>query len=126
MSNCASLTVRDTLSVENHTFFEGHNLDAAMPTAGAVMVNEFLDDKTRDPNYLGMSYLPLEDADNDGVLDFKDAFPEDPSKSADADFDGIDDAEDTTSDRYIFDHNQFIVPNAVEHVTPSMQQGTQQ
>ena len=126
MSNCASLTVRDTLSVENHTFFEGHNLDAAMPTAGAVMVNEFLDDKTRDPNYLGMSYLPLEDADNDGVLGFKDAFPEDPSKSADADFDGIDDTEDTTSDRYIFDHNQFIVPNAVEHVTPSMQQGTQQ
>ena len=58
-------------------------------------------------------------------MDFKDAFPEDPSKSADADFDGIDDAEDTTSDRYIFDHNQFIVPNAVEHVTPSMQQGTQ-
>ena len=73
-----------------------------------------------------MSYLPLEDADKDGVLNFKDAFPEDPSRSADADFDGIDDSEDTTSDRYIFDHNQFIVPNAVEHVTPSMQQGTQQ
>jgi hypothetical protein len=67
-----------------------------------------------------VSYLPLGDADSDGVLNFKDAFPEDPARSADADFDGIDDTEDSTSDRYIFDHTQFIAPNAIEHVTPSM------
>jgi len=122
MANCASLTVRDTLAVENHTFFEGSNLNAAMPTAGAVLVNEFSKDSSRDPNYSGLSYLPLEDADDDGVLNFKDAFPEDPTKSSDVDFDGIDDSEDATSDRYIFDHTQFIVPNATEHVTPSMRQ----
>ena len=122
MANCASLTVQDTLAVENHTFFEGNNLDATIPTAGAVLVNDFANDKTRDPNYSGAVYLPLEDADGDGVLNFKDAFPEDPAKSADADLDGIDDSEDSTSDRYIFDHTQFIVPNAVEYVTPSMHQ----
>ncbi len=122
MANCASLTVRDTLPVENHMFFEGHNLDAELPTAGAVLVNDFSDDKTRDPNYSGLSYLPLEDVDGDGVLNFKDAFPEDAEKSADADFDGVDDSEDSTSDRYIFDHTQFITPNATEHITPSMHQ----
>jgi hypothetical protein len=120
MSNCASLTVRETLAVENHTFFEGASLDATLPTGGAVLVNEFVNDKSRDPDHSGVSYLPLGDADSDGVLNFKDAFPEDPARSADADFDGIDDTEDSTSDRYIFDHTQFIAPNAIEHVTPSM------
>ena len=93
-----------------------------MPTAGAVWVNEFSKDSSRDPKYSGLSYLPPEDADDDGVLNFKDAFPEDPTKSSDVDFDGIDDSEDATSDRYIFDHTQFIVPNATEHVIPSMRQ----
>ena len=125
MANCASLTVRDTLPVENHKFFEGHKIDAVLPTAGGVLVNDFSNDKTRDPNYSGLSYLPLEDADGDGVLNFKDAFPEDAEKSADADFDGIDDSEDPTSDRYIFDHTQFIIPNATEHITPSMHQPTE-
>ena len=41
MANCASLTVRDTLAVENHTFFEGHSLDTALPKGGAVLVNDF-------------------------------------------------------------------------------------
>ncbi len=122
MANCSSLTVRDTLAVENHKFFEGHNLDAALPTGGAVLVNEFSSDKTRDPNYSGESYLPLEDADGDGVLNYKDAFPTDSAKTSDADFDGIDDSEDSTSDTYVFDHTQFIDLNATEHVTPSMRQ----
>ena len=64
MANCASLTVRDTLAVENHTFFEGHSLDTALPKGGAVLVNDFSSDITRDPNY-SVSYLPLEDADGD-------------------------------------------------------------
>ena len=122
MANCASLTVRDTLAVENHTFFESHSLDTALPKGGAVLVNEFSSDTTRDPNYSGVSYLPLEDADGDGIPNFKDAFPEDPARSADEDFDGIDDSEDSTSDRYLFDHTQFISPNAVEYITPSMRQ----
>lgn len=122
MANCSSLTVRETLAVENHEFFEGHNLDEALPSGGAVLVNEFSSEKTRDPNYSGVSYLPLEDADGDGILNFKDAFPEDPAKFADEDFDGIDDSEDSTSNRYLFDHTQFVVPNAVEHITPSMRQ----
>jgi hypothetical protein len=122
MANCASLTVRDTLTVENHTFFESHSLDTALPKGGAVLVNDFSSDTTRDPNYSGVSYLPLEDADGDGIPNFKDAFPEDPARSADEDFDGIDDSEDSTSDRYLFDHTQFISPNAVEYITPSMRQ----
>ena len=122
MANCSSLTVRDTLAVENHKFFESHDLDAALPTGGAVLVNEFSGDKTRDPDHSGVSYLPVEDADGDGVPNFKDAFPEDPAKSADEDFDGIDDSEDSTSDIYVFDYTQFIDPNATEHVTPSMRQ----
>jgi len=122
MANCASLTVRDTLTVENHKFFEGNNLDTALPKGGAVLVNEFSSDKTRDPNYSGVSYLPLEDADGDGIPNFKDAFPEDSARSADGDFDGIDDSEDSTSDIYLFDYTQFIDPNATEHVTPSMRQ----
>lgn len=122
MENCADLTVQDTLAVENHTFFEGHSLDAELPTAGAVLVNDFVDDPGRDPNYAGVSYLPLEDADDDGVLNYQDAFPEDPARSADADFDGIDDADDTSSDRYVFDHSEFVVLDAIEHVTPSMRQ----
>ena len=122
MANCASLTVRDTLAVENHKFFDGNNLDTALPRGGAVLVNEFSSDKTRDPNYSGVSYLPLEDADGDGVPNFKDAFPEDPARSADEDFDGIDDSEDSTSNRYIFDYTRFNTPDAVEHITPSMRQ----
>ena len=122
MANCASLTVRDTLAVENHKFFDGNNLDTALPRGGAVLVNEFSSDKTRDPNYSGVSYLPLEDADGDGIPNFKDAFPEDSARSADGDFDGIDDSEDSTSDIYVFDYTQFIDSNATEHVTPSMRQ----
>ncbi|MEL0048685.1 MAG: hypothetical protein VW867_08570 [Gammaproteobacteria bacterium] len=120
MENCADLTVQDTLAVENHTFFEGHSLDAELPTAGAVLVNDFADDPGRDPNYAGVSYLPLEDADEDGVLNYQDAFPEDPARSADADFDGIDDADDASSDRYVFDHSEFLAPDAIEYLTPSM------
>ena len=122
MANCTSLTVRDTLAVENHTFYEGNNLDTALPRGGAVLVNEFSSDKTRDPNYSGVSYLPLEDADGDGIPNFKDAFPEDPARSADEDFDGIDDSEDSTQNRYIFDYSRFNTPDAVEHITPSMRQ----
>ena len=43
-------------------------------------------------------------------------------KNSDADFDGIDDLEDSTSDTYVFDHTQFIDLNATEHVTTSMRQ----
>jgi hypothetical protein len=43
MANCASLTVRDTLAVENHTFFESHSLDTALPKGGAVLVNDFFE-----------------------------------------------------------------------------------
>lgn len=122
MENCNSLTLRAPLVVENHSFFEGHNLDAELPTAGAVLVNEFSEEQERDPLYSGVSYHPLEDDDNDGVLNFLDAFPNDPERSADEDFDGIDDIEDALSNRYRFDHSRFIIPNAIEQITPSMGQ----
>ena len=39
--------------------------------------------------------MPDADEDEDGVLNYNDAFPLDPLKSTDADYDGVDDAEDT-------------------------------
>ena len=43
----------------------------------------------------GKVYIANQDDDGDGILNFLDAFPEDPSKSKDDDYDGIADSEDS-------------------------------
>ena len=71
-------------------------LPGDVPAVGAVLLNDFeLGDSQADPVYSGAVYLPDADEDEDGVLNYNDAFPLDPLKSTDADYDGVDDAEDT-------------------------------
>ena len=43
-------------------------------------------------------YIPLEDADSDGISDSKDAFPNDPSETLDTDSDGLGDNQDSDDD----------------------------
>jgi hypothetical protein len=64
----------------------------------------------------------LEDSDKDGVLNYLDAFPDDATKSADLDNDGIDDSEDSVDNRIVYDHSDIYLPDAVEVITPSMAQ----
>ena len=122
-SFCAGLAVRDAVPVPNHLFFEGHNLTTAVPAAGAMLVNDFVSDPDSDPNYAGKQYSPLEDSDGDGVLNYADMFPEDSTRSADLDYDGIADEIDVTDDRLKFDNLNFEYPDAIEYITPSMYQG---
>lgn len=122
--NCAGLTLPATKAAPNHRFFsEGTLLDFSWPAAGAVLVNAFEETPEDDPSDLaGGWYRPWEDSDDDGVLNYLDAFPDDPTKSADLDYDGIDDEEDTTDDRIVYDHADIDTPDAVEYITPSMAQ----
>ena len=115
--------MRDAVPVPNHLFFEGHDLTTAVPAAGAMLVNDFVSDPDSDPNYAGKQYSPLEDSDGDGVLNYADMFPEDSTRSADLDYDGIADEIDVTDDRLKFDNLNFEYPDAIEYITPSMYQG---
>lgn len=123
MSFCEGLVVRDSLPTPSHLFFEGHNMTTAVPAAGAMLVNDFASDPDLDPHYAGKEYSPIEDSDGDGVLNYADMFPEDSTRSADLDYDGIADEIDVTDDRVKFDNLNFEYPDAKEYITPSMYQG---
>ena len=56
------------------------------------------------------------------MLNYIDAFPDDATKSADLDNDGIDDSEDSVDNRIVYDHSDIYLPDAVEVITPSMAQ----
>ena len=122
-SFCDGLVVRDTLPTPSHLFFEGNNIITAVPAAGAVLVNDFASDPDLDPSYAGKVYSPIEDSDADGVLNYADMFPEDSTKSADLDYDGVPDESDVSDDRVKFDNLNFEYPDAIEYITPSMYQG---
>ena len=122
-SFCDGLVVRDTLPTPSHLFFEGHNMTTAVPAAGAMLVNDFASDPDLDPFYAGSEYLPVEDNDADGVLNYADMFPDDSTKSADLDYDGVPDEVDMSDDRVKFDNLNFEYPDAIEYITPSMYQG---
>jgi len=122
MSFCEGLVVRDSLPTPSHLFFEGHNMTTAVPSAGAMLVNDFASDPDLDPHYAGKEYSPIEDSDGDGVLNYADMFPEDSTRSADLDYDGIADEIDVTDDRVKFDNLNFEYPDAIEYITPSMYQ----
>ncbi len=64
-----------------------------------------------------------EDNDADGVQNYADMFPEDGTKSADLDYDGVPDESDVSDDRVKFDNLNFDYPDAIEYITPSMYQG---
>jgi len=73
-----------------------------------------------DPKYEGKEYVPTGDQDQDGVLNYADAFPEDSTKTGDLDNDGIDDSTDISDDRISYDYSEFHAPNAVEVTSQSM------
>lgn len=119
-SECAGLGLPEIEPLPNHLFFTKEaQLDFAPPAVGAVVVNAFDDRPDDDQELAGKTFNPLEDSDGDGVLNYLDAFPEDETKNSDLDGDGIDDTKDTTDGRVIYDYSDFYSPNAVEYMSPS-------
>ena len=89
-AECASLTIQPSLDTPDHTF---HNYPVvSTPRTGAILVNKL--NATTDIFAGGIVYSKDGDADEDGVLNYLDAFPENPGKSLDADHDLIADIED--------------------------------
>ena len=89
-AECASLTIQPSLDTPDHTF---HNYPVvSTPRTGAILVNRL--NATTDIFAGGIVYSKDGDADEDGVLNYLDAFPENPGKSLDADHDLIADIED--------------------------------
>ena len=109
-----------TVKAPNHSFFENTWIETNTPVSGAILVNSWKDNADRDPVFSGGEFLPLEDTDSDGTLNFQDAFPLDAERTTDTDYDGIDDSEDSSVSQFSFDHSSFSAPNAIEVVTPSM------
>ena len=89
ITNCATLTIPLSKDTPDHTFF--NFVDLTIPRSGAILVNEL------DPTAY---YSKDGDQDSDGVPNYLDAFPTDPSKSRDDDYDGIDDADDNNISQY--------------------------
>ncbi|MAI42714.1 MAG: hypothetical protein CMP95_09660 [Gammaproteobacteria bacterium] len=109
-----------TVKTPNHSFFENTWIETNTPPSGAVLANSWKDDADRDPVFSGNEFLPLDDADSDGTLNFQDAFPLDAERNTDSDYDGIDDAEDSDTLQFSFDHSSFSASNATEVITRSM------
>ena len=124
LEECESLAIGATREAPNHLFYtEESLLDFSWPLTGAPLVNLFEEDVDNDPSgYKGAWYSPLGDYDEDGVLNYVDAFPEDPEKSGDLDYDGVADDQDITEDVISYDHSDIFFPNAVEHLSPSAAQ----
>lgn len=119
-SECAALDLPEIEPLPNHVFFtEETQLDFAAPAVGAVVVNAFDDWPEDDKELAGKTFNPLEDSDGDGVLNYLDAFPEDENKNSDRDGDGVDDTNDTTDGRVIYDYSDFYFPSKVEYMSPS-------
>ena len=86
------LELQPTIATPDHKKFV--YLEGEIPPSGAILNNQYANNVIFDPIYGGVVYVANEDFDNDGVLNFLDAFPEDPAKSKDDDYDGIADSED--------------------------------
>ena len=118
---CSALQIPETRSVPNHLFFSEETfLDHQAPAAGAIIVNAYKGDVAGDPKYQGKEYLPTGDEDQDGVLNYADAFPEDAIKTSDIDNDGIDETRDVSDGRTSYDYSEFYAPTAVEVPWSSM------
>ena len=92
-----------------------------MPATGAMMVNAYeAGDSIGDPSFLGAVYDADGDADGDDVPNYRDAFPEDADKSVDADYDGVDDAEDSDVAQTIYqlpDYSDLVMQDYPEKGT---------
>jgi hypothetical protein len=116
---CSALQIPETRTVPYHPFFsEDTFLDHQAPAAGAIIANAYRGDAAGDPKYEGKEYVPTGDEDQDGVLNYADAFPEDSTKTSDIDNDGIDETEDVSDDRTSYDYSEFYAPAADEVLSP--------
>tara|TARA_B100000161_G_scaffold234298_1_gene183139 strand:+ start:445 stop:2073 length:1629 start_codon:yes stop_codon:yes gene_type:complete len=114
MSNCASLTIPLSKDTPDHTFFNFHDL--TIPRSGAILVNDL--DAANDLFSNGVSYPKDGDFDNDGVLNYLDAFPTDPLKSIDDDYDGLEDSfEDNDILQFQINYDkQLTIPMLQNHI----------
>jgi hypothetical protein len=87
------------MDTPDHNFF--NYPVQTIPRSGAILVNEYSNDTSKDLYASGVKYSKNLDQDGDGVLNFLDAFPTDPSKSKDADYDGIDDSTDGNISQFV-------------------------
>jgi len=91
-TDCNSLTIQASMDTPDHTFFNYPNV--VSPRTGAVLVNKLNTTTDLFIYSKGLKYTKNGDADNDGIPNYLDAFPEDATKSLDADHDFDDDSED--------------------------------
>ena len=94
-TDCNSLTIQASMDTPDHKFFNYPNV--VSPRTGAVLVNKLNTTTDLFSYSKGLKYTKNGDADNDGIPNYLDAFPEDATKSLDADHDFIDDSEDTNA-----------------------------
>ena len=94
-ADCDSLTIQPSEDTPDHTFF--NYPEVVSPRTGAVLVNKLNATTDLFSFSQGLEYPKNGDADNDGILNYLDAFPEDATKSLDADHDLVADSEDTTA-----------------------------
>lgn len=104
--NCAGLVLQETLATPDHNFAE--SLEGSVPASGALLVNAYeVGDSVGDPNYVGARYDPNEDTDGDNVPNYLDVFPDNSSKSVDADYDGIEDTVDDEVSQPTLQHPDY-------------------
>ena len=94
LTMCEDLSIQNPDSTPDHKTFVYLN-EINIPPSGAIIYNQYNSGDSSDQQYLGRVYIANEDDDGDRVLNFLDAFPDDPTKSVDDDYDEIDDLEDT-------------------------------
>ena len=92
LSNCSNLTIQPSMTTPDHTFFNYPTM--TKPRSGAILVNEFSNNSSRDLYASGNLWIKNGDQDSDGILNYLDAYPTDASKSRDDDYDGIEDSDD--------------------------------
>ena len=120
LSNCTEpgLAIRTSLKTPDHNMID--RLLGEVPVTGALLLNDFgPGDLVRDPIFSGAVYIAGQDTDDDGVLNYKDAFPLDPLTSTDADYDGLDDLEDPDISQLT-----FPIPEYPPEMIRSPEEGT--
>lgn len=120
IDNCTTsgLVIGTSLKTPDHNMI--NRLLGEIPATGAVLLNDFQPgDSLKDPIFSGAVYIADDDADDDGVPNYRDAFPLDPLTSTDADYDGLDDLEDSDISQLT-----FPIPEYPAEMIRSPEEGT--
>jgi hypothetical protein len=120
LGNCTDpgLAIGTSLKTPDHNMID--RLLGEVPVTGALLLNDFgPGDLVKDPIFSGAVYIAGQDTDDDGVLNYKDAFPLDPLTSTDADYDGLDDLEDPDISQLT-----FPIPEYPPEMIRSPEEGT--